>query len=164
MFLLPFLEEKLGAVALWPSYVLRLLFFEATSLLGVTSLAAFFHGNGIPMNAAISLHLKCHGYYDVAYITHIIQTCYDEWNGPSVLPVIIIYFNMEERLFRFVNGPVLPVLEEFSTTGFNPSILRTPDVDRKLGLARRCPYIPQALYCLLEDRCSPPARRRLFPE
>jgi hypothetical protein len=87
MFLLPFLEEKLGAVALWPSYVLRLLFVEATSLLGVTSLAAFFHGNGIPMNAAISFHLTCHGYDDVAFITRIIQNCYDEWNGPSVVPV-----------------------------------------------------------------------------
>jgi hypothetical protein len=72
MFLLPFLEDKLGAVALWPSYVLRLLFVETTSLLGVTSLAAFFHGNGIPMNAAISFHLTCHGYDDVAFITRII--------------------------------------------------------------------------------------------
>jgi hypothetical protein len=131
--------------------------------MGVTTLAAFFKGNDIPMSAAISLHLTCHGYEDVAFITRITQSCYDEWSGSSIVPVTILYFNMEEKLFRFVNGPVLPVLEEFATTGFNRAILRTPDVDRRIGLARRCPYVPQALYCVLEDRGSPPARRRLFP-
>jgi hypothetical protein len=60
MFLLPFVEERLGAVALWPTYVLRLLFVDGPTLLVVTTLAAFFYGNAIPMNAAVSLYLTCH--------------------------------------------------------------------------------------------------------
>jgi hypothetical protein len=127
MFLLRFLEEKLGAVALWPTYVLRLLFADEPTLLGISSLAAIFYGNAIPMNAAMSLYLTCHGYNDVAFITRIITECY-EWNESSDRPVTVLYFSMEERLYQFVNGPFLPVLEEFSTTGFHSNVSRTPEV------------------------------------
>jgi hypothetical protein len=59
MFLLQFLEEKLGTVTLWATYVLRLLFVDAPTVLGITSLAAFFYGNSVPMNAALSLYMTC---------------------------------------------------------------------------------------------------------
>jgi hypothetical protein len=136
MFLLPFLEEKLGAIALWPTYVWRLLFFDEPTLLGVTSLAAFFYGNAIPMNAAISFYLTCHGYNDVSFITRVIKACYDEWNESSDRPVTVLYFSTQERLYRFVNGPVLSVLEEFSRMGFDSNVSRTPEVEQKLEAAR----------------------------
>jgi hypothetical protein len=163
MLLLPFLEETLGAIALWPTYVLRLLFVDASSLLGVMSLAAFFYGNAIPMNDAILFYLTCHGYDDVSFITASLNYVYDEWNESSDRPMTVLYFSMQERLYRFVNGPVLPVLEEFSNTGFDSNVGRTPEVERRLEMARRCPYIPQAFYCVLEDRVSL-ARHSLFPD
>jgi hypothetical protein len=161
MFLLPFLE-KLGAVALWPTYVLRLLFVDGPTLLGVTSLATFFYGNAIPMNAAMSFYLTCRG-YDVSFITRVIQNCYDEWNESSDRTVTVLYFNTQERLYRFVNGPVVPVLEEFSPMGFDSNVSRTPDVEQALEAVRRCPYIPGAFYSVLVPRPSS-ARRTLFPE
>jgi hypothetical protein len=88
MFLLPFVE-RLGAVALWPTYVLRLLFIDGPTLLGMTVLAAFFYGNGIPMNAALSLYLTCHG-YDVSFVIQIFQNCYDEWKESPDRPVTYI--------------------------------------------------------------------------
>jgi hypothetical protein len=103
MFLLPFIEESLGAIALWPTYVLRILFVDVPTLLGVSAVAVFFYGNGIPMNAAISLYLTCNGYTDVSFKTRIIQTCYNEWNETSDRPENVLYFNTQERLYRFVN-------------------------------------------------------------
>jgi hypothetical protein len=162
MLLLPFIEERLGAIALWPTYVLRILFVDGPTLLGVSSVAAFFYGNGIPMNAAISLYLTCSG-YNVSFKTHIIQTCYDEWNETSGRPVNVIYFNTEERLYRFVHGPVLPVLKEFSPMGFDSYVRRTPAVEVKIAAAQRGPYIPQAFYCVLQPGNSS-ARRKLFTD
>jgi hypothetical protein len=55
MFLLEFLEGKLGTVAFWPTYVLRLLFVNPPTYLGITSFKAFFYGNSVLLNAALSL-------------------------------------------------------------------------------------------------------------
>jgi hypothetical protein len=163
MFLLPFIEERLGAVALWPTYVLHLLFIDGPTLLCITALAAFFYGNGIPINAAMSLYLTCHGYNDVSFVIQVFQHCYDEWKESPDRPVTFIYFNTEERLYRFVNGPVLEMLEEFAPIGFDSHVERTPEVEEKLETARRCPYPPGASYCVLVPRTSS-ARRTLFPE
>jgi hypothetical protein len=116
MFLLEFLEEKLGTKALWPTYVLRLLFVDAPTVLGITFLAAFFYGNSVPMNAALSLYLTCNA-SDPALIRHIMTICYDEWWETPDTARLVLYFNMAERQYLFIHGSVLPVLEEFSTTG-----------------------------------------------
>jgi hypothetical protein len=137
MFLLQYLEEKLGTVALWPTYVLRILFVDAPTLLGITSLAAFFYGNDIPLNAGLSLYLTCRDNDNFAFTTSIMTECYDAWHWTPDTPAAVVYFNMAERQYLFVNGPVLPVLEEFSTTGFDSNVSLTPDVEHKLDLARR---------------------------
>jgi hypothetical protein len=141
---LHFLEEKLGTVALWPTYVLRLLFVDAPTTLGITSFAAFCYGNSVPLNAALSLFLTCHD-SDLTLVTRIMTECY-EWHGPSDTPWAVVYFNMPERQHRFINGSVLPVREEFSTTGFDSTVSLTPEVEHKLDLARRCPYIPASIF------------------
>jgi hypothetical protein len=162
MFLLEFFEEKLGTLALWPTYVLRLLFVDAPTFLVIASFAAFCYGNSVPLNAALSLYLMCH-HRDHALITRLMTECYDKWCGTPPTPWDVIYFNMSEQQHRFVNGSVLPVRKEVSTTGFDSTVGLTHDVERKLELARQCPYIPGSLYCLLQDLVLP-VRRELFPE
>jgi hypothetical protein len=153
MFLLPYLEEKLGSVALWPTYVLRILFVDTPTLLGITSLAAFFYGNAAPLKAGLSLYLTCHDNDDAfAFVTCIMTEWYDELHETPDTPATVVYFNMAERQYLFVKGPVLPVLEEFSTTGFDSKVSLTSEVEHKLHLAGRCPYIPGAIYFVLQDR------------
>jgi hypothetical protein len=55
VYLLGFLEEKLGTITAWTTHVLRLLFSEEPTALRITAVAAFFYGNAIPLNAALSI-------------------------------------------------------------------------------------------------------------
>jgi hypothetical protein len=118
MFLLEFFEEKLGTVALWPTYVLRILFVDTPTTLGLASFAAFCYGNSVTLNAALSLYLTCHE-SEVAVATCLMTECYDEWHGTPNTPWAVAYFNMAEQQHRFINSSVLPVREELSTTGFD---------------------------------------------
>jgi hypothetical protein len=57
MRLLPFLEFCIGDMDHWPSYVLRMLFFEdPTCPLGVFTLAAFLYGLGVPLKVAARVY------------------------------------------------------------------------------------------------------------
>jgi hypothetical protein len=99
-------------------------------------MAAFFYGNSVPMNASLSFYLTCND-SDPALVKRIMMECYDEWHGTPDTPWAVIYFNMAEQQHRFVNGPILPVRDEYSTTGFDSDVGLTPEVEHKLELARR---------------------------
>lgn len=148
MFLLSFLEEQLGTINSWPTYVLKLLFTEELNTVGIASLAAFFFGNAIPLNAALAFCLCCN-YDDPAIIQRMMTLCYEDWHTAPNSTWLVIYYNMKDKRQRFINGPVIRVRDELPM-GFDDT--RTPEVERKLQLARYCPYFPKSdILCVPAD-------------
>jgi hypothetical protein len=140
MALLGFLEEKLGTVAAWPTHVLRLLFVEAGTSLTLMSVAAFFYGNSIPLNAALSFYRICND--NVPDVVGIVMTdYYDGWDATTYAPWVVIYYDMVRKKHRFINGPVLKVSVE--SLGFCPGdVSLTDEVQWKLNRTDAAPYSP----------------------
>jgi hypothetical protein len=141
MSLLAFLEEKLGPTAAWPTHVLRLLFDEAGTTLTMTAVSAFFYGNSIPLNAALSYRICNDNLHDVVDIA--LEDCYDTWDATSYAPWPLIYYDMSRKKHRFINEPVLRVSEE--TFGFvgNGDVCLTDEVQRELNRAKNTSYSSQ---------------------
>ena len=59
MSLLGYLERALGSVHSWPQDILRYLFITAPTPHTLRELAAFFHGNGIPLTMASDFLVEC---------------------------------------------------------------------------------------------------------
>jgi hypothetical protein len=69
------------------------------------------------------------------------KECYDEWHASPNVPWAVIYYNMDYKQHRFVNGPVLKVIEDVSYFGFHSEdVSVTDEVEIKLELASRCLY------------------------
>jgi hypothetical protein len=116
MSLLGFLEENLGTVAEWPTHVLRLLFVEAGTSLTMMSVAAFFYGNSIPLDAAVSYRICYDNLHDVVDI--VMTDFYDGWDAFTNAPGAMIYYDMVRKKHLFINGLFLRVSEE--SLGFCP--------------------------------------------
>jgi hypothetical protein len=93
MFLLGFLEEKLETIASWPTCVLRLLFAEEPNTMRITTVAAFFYGNSLPLNAALSFYLTCNDSEPIL-VRRIMTEYYDEWHATPDTPWKVIYYKM----------------------------------------------------------------------
>jgi len=52
-------EQHLGPIDTWPSYVIRYLFTGVPSTTAVKKLTAFFYGNDIPVSIASQLYHDC---------------------------------------------------------------------------------------------------------
>jgi hypothetical protein len=137
MSLLGFLEDKLRTVAAWPTRVLRLLFVEAGTSLTMMSVAAFFYGNSIPLDAALSYRICNDNVPDVVDI--VMTDYYDGWDATNYAPWAVIYYDMVRKKHRFINGSVLKVSEE--SLGFYPGeVSPTDEVQWKLNRADAAPY------------------------
>jgi hypothetical protein len=142
MSLLGFLEEKLGPITAWPTQVLRLLFVDAGTSLTMTAVAAFFYGNSIPLNAALSFYRICndnlHDTVDMAF-----EDCYETWDATGTWPVM--YYDMSLKKHKFINGLVLRVSETYLGFG-NEDVFLTDDVQRKLNRADNTSYSSHTSY------------------
>jgi hypothetical protein len=136
MSLLSFLEEKLGPITAWPSQVLRLLFVDAGTSLTMTSVAAFFYGNSITLNAALSFYRICNdNLHDV--VDMALEDCYETWDATGTWPVM--YYDMSLKKHKCINGLVLRVSE--ANLGFgNEDVCLTAEVQRKLNRAENTSY------------------------
>jgi len=59
MYLLESVEQKLGPIDTWPTYIIQYLFMDVPSEPIVKCLASFFYGNCIPVNTATQLYSVC---------------------------------------------------------------------------------------------------------
>jgi hypothetical protein len=141
MSLFGFLEEKLGTVAAWPTHVLRIIFVEESNTLTITAVAAFFYGNSIPLDAALSFYRICNDSVPDDVVDIVMTDCNEGWDTNSYAPWAVIYYDMSRKKHRFIDGPVLRVSEK-SLVFYHGDLCLTDEVQWKLNRARGTPYSP----------------------
>jgi hypothetical protein len=73
--------------------------------------AAFFYGNSIPLDAALSYRI-CNDSVPNGVVDIVMTDCYEGWDATPYAPWAVIYYDMDRKKHRFINGPVLRVSEE----------------------------------------------------
>jgi hypothetical protein len=116
MLLAEAIENHLGHIDSWPSYILRYLFSDHPSPVRSTRLKkviAFFCGKDVPCTLARRFYI-CNGKAS-KYVTDQFNEWYYVWQKSRYKPHTTEYYNMRLEKFIFINGscqnkmePVLP--------------------------------------------------------
>jgi hypothetical protein len=87
MYLLESVEQKLGHIDIWPTYIIQYLFMDVPSEPIVKCLVSFFYGNCIPVNTATQLYSVCNHICTVNASDYTVQhtKCYGNETGYTLL-------------------------------------------------------------------------------
>jgi hypothetical protein len=103
-------EHHLVPIDTWPSFIITFLFIEVAYPSVVKKLTAFFFGNDIPLNIAISLYRLCNDTY--SHDTEIRMTqFYHMWQSSYYKAHMASYYNMLHQNFFWIKGRALHQLE-----------------------------------------------------
>ena len=73
-------EDLLGDVGSWPTYVMYNIFVEVPSPSSVKKVAAFMYGNGVPIDIAVECFNACNGQLR-SFVSHPMDTWYSLWDN-----------------------------------------------------------------------------------
>jgi len=113
MRLLEYLEGRLGAFEVWPSYILQHIFHERPSPVASTKLKkviAFFFGKAVPCFIASRFDQACNETASrSAAVSRFADEQFNEWYYVWMRAAEkvnnTIYFDMKSRKHSFINGP-----------------------------------------------------------
>jgi hypothetical protein len=111
MCLLQQVEQHLGQIDTWPTYIIRYLFIDVPKPGIVRELAAFFYGNDIPVSVASQLYNACNDKYNLQ-VNEYICGLYSHWQRCRYKIHMSEYYNVRLHKFIWINGTALNQLEE----------------------------------------------------
>jgi len=124
------IEEILGHVDTWPTFIIHNMFVETPHQKSVKTVAAFMYGNGIPCELAIDCFNACNG-LNKSVVTKAINSWYAEWDAIPQRRHRTKYYSMFYKQWQWMNGKPVDELEAVSVTWFGiensgcPLIIRT---------------------------------------
>jgi len=121
MYLLQHVEQHLGPLDTWPTYIIRYLFVDFPSPPIVKGLSAFFSGNNVPVYIASQLYLACNDTCNI-HATNYMYQLYLRWQRCMYRFHMFEYYNVLKRKYIWTNGKAFNQKEEVS------SIMRTPQL------------------------------------
>ena len=71
-------EDTLGDVESWPTYIIYNMFLVEPNTISVKKVAAFMYGNGVPVISAINCFNACMG-LDIYYVSCAMNNWYSIW-------------------------------------------------------------------------------------
>jgi len=112
MNLLQRVEQHLGQIDKWPTYIVRYLSINVPKPSNVKNLTAFFYGNDISVSIASQLYNACNDKYE-PQVTEYMYDLYFRWQRCMCKIHMSEYYNVMLYKFIWINGKVLNQLEEF---------------------------------------------------
>jgi hypothetical protein len=95
-------EQHLGPIDTWPTYIIRLLFIEDPTPANVKKLTAFF-GNGVPVDDAADLYYLCNDHVHLHTKCDLHDFCVT-WQSRRHRIHIHKYYNLKKHSFMWING------------------------------------------------------------
>jgi hypothetical protein len=145
--LLEHLEHFLGAIDMWPTLILRLLFQEDQSPQTILILGSYFYGNSIPADVAATFYALCIGRNQ--YLIRIeMPILFQQWRQDVHAQCQVLYYDMTTDSFMCLHGSAcserrepLPfdVGDVYVPLGFAGIGGRTEEIEGKLLLAAETP-------------------------
>ena len=99
-------EQHLGQIDTWPTYIIRYLFIDVPKPSIVRKLTAFFYGNDIPVSIASQLYNACNDKYNLQ-VTENICDLYSHWQRCRYKIHMSEYYNVRLHKFIWINGTAL---------------------------------------------------------
>ena len=105
-------EDILGDVESWPTYVIYNLFVVKPNTISVKKVAAFMYGNAVPVSRAINCFNACMELDSSnSYISSAMQNWYSVWDKNPYRPHKAEYYSMSSKQWLWINGEALDQLE-----------------------------------------------------
>jgi hypothetical protein len=103
-------EDIIGHIDTWPTYIIRDMFITSPSVKSVKTVAAFMCGNGIPCEIAIDCFNACNG-LNKSSVAAYINRCYAEWDLLPYRTHATTYWSVYFRRWRWMNGEPVHFLQ-----------------------------------------------------
>ena len=89
-------EDSVGVVDSWPSYMILHMFASVPDVRVMKQVAAFMFGNGIDVETATECYVQCRGREYMQMIREALTRRYYKWNRASRQSHLAEYYNMRE--------------------------------------------------------------------
>ena len=93
-------EDILGNVDTWPTYIICDLFVTEHNTISVKHFAAFMYGNGVPIEKAIECFITCIE-MDSYYVSYSMRDWYSIWDNAAHEAR---YYSMASKRWMWING------------------------------------------------------------
>ena len=103
-------EEIIGHIDTWPTYIIHDMFITSPVVTSVRTVAAFLCGNGVPCELAIACFNACNGLKQspvAAYISHY----YAEWDSLPYRTHATYYWSVFFKRWQWMNGQPVHLLQ-----------------------------------------------------
>jgi hypothetical protein len=100
---LSLVEERVGAVETWPSYIIRHMFMDEPNARTVKSLAGFLYGNEVDLESAIKCVNACNG-VNRGYVSREMHAWYYTWQLNSDSRHMAEHYNTLIKCNVWING------------------------------------------------------------
>jgi hypothetical protein len=108
---LSLVEERVGAVETWPSYIIWHMFVDEPDASTVKNLAGFLYGNEVPLQDAVKCVNACNG-VNGGYVSEKMHGWYYVWQLNKEIPHMSEYYNTLIKCNVWINDRELDQLEE----------------------------------------------------
>lgn len=97
-------EEIIGRVESWPTYILMHMFYEEPGVRVMKNVAAFLYGNGVPVEKAADCYAACRGQRYVHTILNGVSSWYKTWDRYPCDKHVAQYYSMRSKHVVWLNG------------------------------------------------------------
>ena len=94
MSLLQAVENYLGDVGTWPSYIITYIFAQTPSPRVVEELTAFFAGNGVPKTLAYKWYCACNDKAKAELVRQLFYTRFSLWHSSDTVRRHSVYYDV----------------------------------------------------------------------
>jgi len=99
-------EDILGNVESWPTYIIYNMFVVEPNTISVKKVAAFMYGNAVTVINAINCFNVCMG-LDSYYVSCAMRDWYCIWDNNPYKPHKAEYYSMSSKRWLWINGEAL---------------------------------------------------------
>jgi hypothetical protein len=96
-------EERVGAVESWPTYIILHMFVEEPNARTVRNVAGFMYGNQVPVEHAVNCFDACNG-LNRSYVAEKIHEWYYVWRRDSYRSHMVEHYNTRLKCNVWING------------------------------------------------------------
>jgi hypothetical protein len=97
-------EDKLGSIETWPSYIIEHIFVDKPNARIMRNVAAFMYGNSIELEKAFECYYACNGKRNRTIMEYALKNHYKMWDGPPYMSHEMQYYNMKTKKVVWING------------------------------------------------------------
>ena len=105
-------EETIGGVESWPTFIILHMFSSVPDARVMKQIASFMYGHGIDVETATECYVQCRGREYMQMIREALTRRYYKWNRASRQRHLAEYYNMRAGCELWINGKDLKHEEE----------------------------------------------------